>query len=179
MKKIFLFFICFALILSSIFVPAGAYSPSSFEVRAQTALMASLDTDEIIYSKGINEKRYPASLTLIMTALIVLENTKDLDKEVLTVSDYAVKSLLGTEGLVGGLQVGETLTARQILYYILMISANDATVVAAEHYGQTVDGFVEMMNQKAAELGMENTHYVNPHGLHNENQYTTAYDTKQ
>ena len=107
MKKIFLFFICFTLILGSVCVPVSAYSPSSFEVRAQTALMASLDTDEIIYSKAINEKRYPASLTKIMVALIVLENTKDLDKEVLTVSDYAVKSLLGTDSSVGGLQIGE------------------------------------------------------------------------
>ena len=176
MKKIFLFFICFTVVLSSICVPVGAYSPSSFEVRAQTALMASLDTDEIIYSKAINEKRYPASLTKIMTALIVLENTKDLDKEILTVSDYAVTSLLGTDSSVGGLQVGENLTARQMLYYLLMISANDGAMVIAEHYGGTVEKFVEMMNQRAAGLGMTNTHYVNPHGLHNDDHYTTAYD---
>lgn len=176
MKKIFLFFVCFSVICSSVFVPAGAYSPSAFEVRAQTALMASLDTDEIIYSKGINDKRYPASLTKIMTALIMLENTKDLNSENITVSDYAVNSLLGTDSSVGGLQIGETLTAKQMLYYLLMISANDGAIAIAEHYGNTVDNFVEMMNQKAAALGMKNTHYVNPHGLHDDNHYTTAYD---
>ncbi|MBQ0110555.1 MAG: D-alanyl-D-alanine carboxypeptidase, partial [Oscillospiraceae bacterium] len=125
---------------------------------------------------GINERRYPASLTKIMTALLVIENTPDIDKEMITVSDYAVKSLMGTDSSVGGLKIGETMTARQMLYYLLMISANDGAVAIAEHYGQTVDKFVEMMNQKAAALGMNDTHYVNPHGLHDSNHYTTVHD---
>ena len=176
MKRIFLCFICTFLIILSIITPAFAYHPSSFEVTAESAIMVSADTGEIVYSKKANTRRYPASLTKIMTALILLENTDDLDKEVITVSSYAVNSLLGTGSSVGGLKIGEKITARQMLYYLLMISANDGALAVAEHYGKTVDGFIAMMNKKAKELGMKNTHYMNPHGLHHENHYTTCYD---
>lgn len=176
MKKTFLCLICCFLIILGVSSPALAYNPSSFEVSAESALMASLDTGEIVYQKDAHTKRYPASLTKIMTALLLIENTKDFDAEVITVSDYAVKSLLGTDSSVGGLIPEEKITARQMLHYLLMVSANDGAMAIAEHYGSTVDGFVEMMNKKAQELGMTNTHYMNPHGLHHEEHYTTAYD---
>ncbi len=176
MKKTFLCLICTFLIIFSLATPAFAYNPSAFQITAESAIMASLDTGDIVYQKDAHTKRYPASLTKIMTALIMLEMTKDLDNEIITVSDYAVKSLLGTDSSVGGLKIGEQITAKQMLYYLLMVSANDGAMAIAEHYGKTIDGFITMMNQKAQELGMENTHYMNPHGLHHEEHYTTAYD---
>ena len=176
MKKTFLCFICTFLIIFSLVTPTLAFNPSAFQITAESAIMASLDTGDIVYSKDSNTKRYPASLTKIMTALLILENTKDLDNEIITVSDYAINSLLGTGSSVGGLKIGEKITARQMLYYLLMVSANDGAMAVAEHYGKTVEGFVEMMNKKAAELGMKNSHFMNPHGLHHEEHYTTAYD---
>lgn len=177
MKKIFLCFICTFVILTTCYIPVFAYNPTSFEITAQSAIMASLDTEDIVFSKDADTKRYPASLTKIMTALLLIENSNDLDKDIITVSDYSVNSLLGTGSSVGGLKVGEKLTARQMLYYLLMISANDGAIAVAEHIGGNESNFIDMMNQKAAELGMNNTHYKNPHGLHDEEHYTSAYDT--
>ncbi len=176
MKKTFLCIICTFLIILGICTPAAAYNPSSFEVSAESAIMVSLDTDEIVYQKDAHTKRYPASLTKVMTAILLIEKTENLDTEVITVSDYAVNSLLGTDSSVGGLEPGEKITARQMLYYLLLMSANDGAMAIAEHYGKTVEGFVDMMNQKAKELGLKNTHFMNPHGLHHEEHYTTAYD---
>ena len=176
MKKIFSVFVIITVLLCSVFVPAAAYTPTSFEITAESAIMASLDTGDVVFTKNADTKRYPASITKIMTALLVLENTENLDTEIITVTEFDVKSLYGTDSSVGGLQPGEQLTARQMLYYLLMMSANDGALAIAEHYGGTVEKFVEMMNQRATELGMNNTHYVNPHGLYDSDHYTTAYD---
>ena len=121
MKKTFLCFICTFLIIFSLITPTLAFNPSAFQITAESAIMASLDTGDIVYSKDSNTKRYPASLTKIMTALLILENTKDLDNEIITVSDYAINSLLGTGSSVGGLKIGEKITARQMLYYLLAL----------------------------------------------------------
>ncbi len=175
MKKTFF---CLILIVSIIFtsVSASAYTPTSFDITAESAIMVSLDTGEVVFSKDADVRRYPASLTKIMTALIMLEHIENLDSEIITVTDYDVNSLLGTDSSIGGLKIGEQLTARQMLYYLLMISANDGALAIAEHVGGSIENFVEMMNAKAKELGMNGTHYVNPHGLHDDNHYTTCYD---
>ncbi len=148
-----------------------------FQVSAQGIILADIDSDSIIYEKNSKEKLYPASLTKIMTALLVLENTNNLE-EILTVSKTAIDSLAGTNSSTGGLVVDEKITAEQALYLLLVSSGNDSANVIAEHYGGDENGFVEMMNGKAEALGMKQTHYMNAHGLHDDNHYTTTYDMK-
>ena len=163
---------CFGMLLGA----ASAYVPSNFEISAEGALLANYDTGDIIYSKNADKKLYPASLTKLMTALLLYENTSDLDAEMLTVSEYALNILLGTDSSVGGLIEGETLTARQMLYVLLLKSGNDSANVIAEHVAGNIASFVEKMNKRAQELGMTSTHFANAHGLHDTEHYTTPND---
>ena len=172
-KKIFPIILIFILLFS---INCSAYEISGFDVHAETALLLSLDTDEVIYSKNADKKMYPASLTKIMTAVIVLENTEDLDSEVITVSKSALLKIMGTGSTVMGLIEGEQVTARQLLYGLLMTSGGDAAYVISEHWGGTTSEFAKLMNAKASELGMASTNFVNPHGLHDDDHYTTAGD---
>ncbi len=154
---------------------ASAYEISGFELAAETAMLYNLDTDSVIYSKNADEVRYPASLTKIMTAVVVLDNCEDLDKKV-TVDSDDLTPLLGTGLTVAELKDGEALTIRQLLYLLLVRSAADASLVLAKEIGGSTDGFVAMMNEKAKELGLNNTAYTNPHGMHDDKHYTTAQD---
>ena len=124
----------------------------------------------IIIGKDENIKSAMASTTKIMTATIVLENTS-LDEEV-TVSGKAG----GTGGSRLGLKKGDKITVNDLLYGLMLRSGNDAAVALAEHVGGSVEKFADMMNQKAKELGLTNTHFVTPHGLDNSEHYTTAYE---
>lgn len=148
----------------------------SIEADTSDALAAcffDLDTREVLYAKNIHERLYPASTTKIMTALVALENG-DLDAQT-TVSQEAVtfhESGVSTAKL----KAGDVLTLRQLLYALLVVSANDAANVIAEQIAGSSGQFVEMMNEEAAEIGATNTHFTNPNGLHDEEHYTTAYD---
>ena len=175
-RKIFCVLICIVLVASFAVLPASAYVPTDFEVEAEGVLLVNPDTDDVIYAKNADKKLYPASLTKLMTALLLYENTDNLDTEVLTVSKNALKLLQGTDSSVGGLKEGEQVTARQMLYVLLLSSANDGSNVIAEHVGGSIEGFVAMMNSRAAELGMTSTHYMNAHGLHDPEHYTTPND---
>ncbi len=175
-KKIFCIFYILVLIVSVVVFPVSAYTPTNFEVEAEGAMLVNMDTGDVLYEKNIDHKLYPASLTKLMTALILYENTKDVDTETITVSDYAIRSLQGTDSSTGGLKVGEVLTVRQMLYVLLMSSANEGANAIAEHVSGSVEAFCEKMNQKAAELGMTGTHYINAHGLHDVEHYTTVSD---
>ncbi|HHW45320.1 MAG TPA: D-alanyl-D-alanine carboxypeptidase [Clostridiales bacterium] len=174
-KTVFSLFLMVILLINC--VPGvAAIKPTNFDISAEAAMLVSLDTGNILYSKNTDKKMYPASLTKIMTAVLIIENTQDFDNEIITVSEHSLKLLEGTDSSVSGLKAGEQINARQLLYCLLMTSGNDSANVAAEHYGGTIDNFVQMMNSKAAELGMHSTHYVNPHGLHDQNHYTTVED---
>lgn len=174
-KKIIAGFCCAVVLLCSCFT-AAAYEPDTFTVRAEGCILASLDTGELLYQKNENKRLYPASLTKIMTATVVLDTANDLN-EVVTAGESAIAILQGTDSSTMGLQAGEQLSVLNLLYTLLVHSANDAANILAEHFGNgSIAEFVEKMNQKAAELGMQNTHYVNAHGLHDENHYTTPYD---
>lgn len=182
-KTLFSVILTLSLVAAALFGPlspgltAHGFQPTDFEVSAEGAMLVSLDTGGVLYQKNIDQRLYPASLTKIMTAVLVIENTVDLDAESITVSKEALQLLQGTDSSTTGLKEGEVLTARQMLYNLLMASANDAANAVAEHYGGgNIDRFVQMMNEKAAALGMTGTHYVNPHGLHDENHYTTVED---
>lgn len=147
--------------------------PSFPSISAKSFIVQDNKTDKILYSKNETEKMYPASTTKILTALIVLENCKQED--VATASYNAVMST--PEGYsTANIQVGEELTIEQLLYLLLIPSANDAANVLAEHVGGSIDSFVSMMNTKLNELGLKNSHFTNAFGMHNENHYTTASD---
>ena len=121
----------------------------------------------------MDEKLYPASTTKILTCLIAVENCS-MD-EVITFSHDAVFSLESGSSNIG-IDPGQSMTLRECLYGILVGSANEVANAVAEHIAGSIDAFADMMNEKAAELGCTNSHFVNPHGLHDENHYTTAHD---
>ena len=124
-----------------------------------------------IYGKNENKQTAMASTTKIMTAIIVLENCKNLD-EVVTISAKAA----GTGGSRLGLKKDDQVTVNDLLFGLLMRSGNDAAVALANYTAGSVENFANMMNKKAQELGLVNTHFVTPHGLDNPNHYTTAYE---
>ena len=175
-KKIISIIITILLLLVTLTTPALAYKPSTFTLTAEGCLIANVDTDTIIYGKNADQKLYPASLTKIMTAVVVLDECDDLKNTIVTCHKDVLDLLLGTDSSVFNLVDGEELPALELLYILLVHSANDAAITLAQHFGGTISGFVDKMNAKAKELGMTNTHYMNPHGLHDEQHYTTPKD---
>lgn len=147
--------------------------PAGPQIEGEAAVVMDAETGAFLYSKNMEAKEYPASITKIMTTLVALENG-NLDSKV-KFSEWAVNSLEeGSSRL--WMDVGEKITLRQALYGIMLESANDCANAVAEKIGGSEEGFAELMNQKAAELGCVNTHFVNAHGLHDENHYTCARD---
>ncbi len=147
--------------------------PQGDPVNAETAILMDADTGAVLYAKSIEKQEYPASITKIMTTLIALE--KGNLSDVVTFSENAVYSIeFGSSHL--GLTAGEELTLEQCLYGIMLASANEISNAVAEHIGGDIDTFVGMMNDRAKELGCTNTHFVNVHGLYDENHYVCAKD---
>lgn len=179
MKKYRLSALFLALVLSlSLAVPACAGIVEDMEVAATAVLLADGTTGEVLYEVNAHEKRYPASITKVMTAMLVIEAVDegrlDLDK-VVTVSESAMKGL-SADGSNQNIKPGEELTVKDLLYCALVASANEACNILAEVVSGSVEAFVGKMNEEAARLGMEGTHFANPHGLHSDDHYTTAYD---
>lgn len=180
MKKIMAFICLFIYITSSSGLKAYAGSintapawPEGPSVHAEAAIVMESSTGLILYEKNIHETYYPASITKIMTALLALENSSL--SEIVTFSRDAVFKVDLDSSRIG-IDVGEQLTMQQCLYAILLESANEVSYAVGEHVGGTIENFSKMMNDRARELGCMHTHFVNPHGLHDENHYTTAYD---
>lgn len=148
-------------------------SSSDISIEAEAAVLIDAETGCVIYDKNKDIKKFPASITKIMTAMLALENAK-LDERVLF-SHQAVFSLPYNSSHIA-MDEDESLSMEQSLYAIMLESANEVSNAVAEHLGGTNEGFAEMMNKKAKDLGAKNTHFTNPHGLHDENHYTTAYD---
>ena len=139
-------------------------------ISAQSALLMDCATGRILYSKQPDKKSLIASTTKIMTALIVCEQCNVLDRVQIP------KEAVGIEGSSIYLQPDEILTVQELLYGLMLHSGNDAATALAIYCAGTVEGFVQMMNDKARVLGLQNTHFENPHGLDNENHYSTAAD---
>lgn len=131
-----------------------------------------LSTGEITYAQNIYERMYPASTTKILTAYVVIHNS-NLD-DVVTVSENAVN--LPSDSSKCGLAAGDQYTVRDLLYGLLLRSGNDAAIALAEHVSGSVEGFAELMNAEALRMGATGSHFMNPHGLPDENHYTTVYD---
>lgn len=143
------------------------------EISADAAILIDSSSEKVLYSKNENQKMYPASTTKILTAILTIENCKLND--VVTVPYDAISSI--TSGYsVAALQAGEQLTVEQLLQVMLVHSANDAANVLAFHVSGSIENFAELMNNKVSELGLTNTHFTNPSGMHDENHYTTAHD---
>jgi D-alanyl-D-alanine carboxypeptidase (penicillin-binding protein 5/6) len=160
----------FAIILSLSTITVYA---EDITIDAKGAILVDLNSGEVLYEQNADDKVYPASLTKLMTALIVMEHAA-LD-EVVTVSQSALAGL-NPHGSSAGLKVNEQMTVENMLYCLLLPSGNDAAAVLAEHVAGSIPAFVDLMNQKAKELGCTGTHFENPHGLHSEGHYTTARD---
>lgn len=132
--------------------------------------------NEVVDSINAKQKMYPASLTKMLTALVVMDNCQDIKNEKVTVSNEAIKSLYGTSSSTAGLLKGEIYTVEQLLHLLLMRSGNDAANALAEHFSTDSASFAQLMNKKAKSLGMKNSNFVNPHGLHDDKHFTTATD---
>ena len=173
-------FFCVFLIICLLFTPmltVNAYEPTGIEITANAALLVSMDTDEVLYEKNADQKVYPASITKIMTVLLMLESDKYSPDAKIAMSESALKRISGTGSSVSLLKAGEEFTQLDLVYMVLMSSYGDCALLAAEYYGGSVENFVDMMNARAVELGLDGTHYENPIGLHHDENYTTAYDT--
>ena len=171
MKRKFIFVFVFLLLFFSTSV-LGA-STSNLSISSPSALLIEESTNTIIYEKNSNVKMYPASTTKILTALLTLEKGNLTD--VVTVSDKAVDDLEG--GYVTMyISKGEKLTVEQLLNILLVPSGNVAGNILAEYVSGSMEGFVNLMNTRAKELGCTNSHFTNTYGKHDENHYTTAHD---
>lgn len=152
-------------------VQAADYWPEGPETLSPSVIVMEAATGTVLYEKNSEDAHYPASITKILTTLIALENS-DLN-EVVTFSDESIDN---TEGSGIARDYGEQMTMEQCLYAIMLESANECAYAVSEHVAGNMEAFVELMNEKVREIGCTNTHFANPHGLHNENHYTTCKD---
>lgn len=150
-----------------------SFANEEVQISSPSAVLMDYTSGKILYEKDAYKRMYPASTTKLMTAILTLENCELND--VATVSYNAVFSVPAGYSHAS-LKVDEQLTIEQLLYCLLLPSANDAANVLAEHVAGSVESFATMMNTKALELGCKDTHFVNPSGIHDENHYSTAYD---
>ena len=148
------------------------------DIQARAALLVDVNTDTVLYDKNMEEEMYPASLTKIMTALLVLEAVDRGDLSLDTQVTAGNETWLGipADGTTQNIQIGETMALEDLLYCLLVPSANEAANILAQEISGSVSSFVDRMNDRAVELGCTGTHFVNPHGLHDEEHYTTARD---
>lgn len=141
---------------------------------AGSAGLFDISNKRVLYAFQIHEKMYPASITKLMTALLFLESYQGDFSEMITASSQVAIKESGAQ--LCGYKAGDQVTLDQLLNGLLIYSGNDAAVMIAEYTAGSVDEFVSRMNQRAVQLGATNTHFVNPHGLHDDAHYTTAYD---
>ena len=180
-KRFLSVFLLFVLLVTLSVTPFAAAEESKLpedpDIQAKAALLVDANTGAIVYAKNEHQELYPASLTKIMTALLVVEA---IDKGQLSleqeVTASATISSLDTDGSTANIKPGEVMTVEQLLYCMLVVSANEACVILAEAVAGSVDAFVAHMNEKAQALGCKNTHFVNPTGLHDSQHYTSAWD---
>lgn len=181
MKRILSLFISLIFVICSFCcVPAIAqgavYTPDQ-KIYSESYMLINLDDSSypVVAQQNQDVRRYPASLTKIVTAIVVINNVADLSQQT-TVSQTAYDAMLGTGAQVANLKVGEVLTIEQLLYLTMVHSACDACHVLAEFVAGDVDSFCKMMNDWVISLGCKDTNFVNPDGLHDDNHYTTAQD---
>ena len=178
MKKIIKIIICFLIIVSSSLVIntkniVAEDGDEDIQLSTEAAVLIDATSGAVLYEKNATMQMFPASTTKIMTALLAIEHGNLND--VITVSEDAVNNIDRTSSHIY-LDYGEQFTLEQGLYALLLQSSNDVAYAIAEHIGGTYDNFIVMMNDKAKSIGAMNTNFMNPHGLPDDNHYTTAYD---
>lgn len=152
---------------------ASSHWPKAPATTAQAAILMEAETGTILYAKNIHEQLYPASTTKMLTCLLAVEHCA-LDETVQF--SYKAVDAVPTDASNMGMDAGEYLSLEECLYGIMVASANEVANAVAEHVAGSLDGFAEMMNERAKELGCKNSHFVNANGLFDEDHYTSAYD---
>lgn len=174
MKKLKIIFFIFIFLMQFIIFLSPSYADSdNLKTYCPSCILIEANTGKVLYEKNSNDVRFPASTTKIMTAILTVENC-NLD-DVATVSHNAVYSI-PYDYTHASLKEGEELTIEQLLYALMIPSANDAAIVLAEHISGSVEEFAKLMNKRAEELGCKNTHFVNPNGIHSKYHTSTSYD---
>ena len=174
MKRILNILLCLGIFLhvSAATALAAPSWPTGVEIEADGGIVMA-NSGAILYGKNIHTQYFPASITKLLTALIIIENC-DLN-DMVTFSENAVYNV--EEGSTSaGYDTGDQATVRNCLYAMVLKSANEAANALAEHAAGSIDAFADMMNQKAAELGCTDSHFANPSGLNNPEHYTSAHD---
>lgn len=151
-----------------------SYAATEPTINSGAGVVINADTGEVLFGKDADGKYYPASITKVMTALLVMENCPDLDAMV--TFSKAATSNLESGAVTIKLTEGDKLSVRDCLYALMLKSANEVANGLAEHVGGSISGFADMMNKRAKELGCTNTNFVNPNGLNNSNHYVSAHD---
>lgn len=178
MKKYRFFSALMAVVLSLALLPAPAAALDDPDIQAQHVILLDGNYDEVLYDKAGEEKAYPASITKVMTALLVMEaiDAGQMTADTMITASETSQQGLSIYGSTQNIKPGETMSVKDLLYCLLVPSANEAANILAEAVDGSVEEFVAHMNRKAGELGCQGTHFVNPHGLHNDDHYTTALD---
>ncbi len=180
-SRIVCFVLSLLIVLSCATVSVQAYQSDivdSMTTEARSAILVDPDTDFILYQHNAYDKAYPASITKVMSAILVMEA---LDQGKLTLDQQITATQSAWKGMDytssnQNIQPGETMTVKDLVYCMMVASANEACNILATEISGSIDAFVEAMNQKATELGCTGTHFMNPHGMPDDNHYTTAYD---
>lgn len=174
--SVFLVFIITAVTVFSPFSTASAAFTPNQEINSQAAYLVNMDSGEVLYAKNEDQQIIPASLTKIMTAIIVLEEEDDLNR-IITAPSYVFDEFVGVGVSTADFRAGEQIRVIDLLYGLLLQSACEAGNILADYYGGgNIQTFIDKMNTKAQELGATNTHFMNAHGLDAEGQVTTAKD---
>ncbi len=145
-------------------------------VRSECAILVDVSAGRIVASRGADKKVYPASLTKVMSLVTAYEHVKNIDREYITMTYDILNPLIVSGNSLAGFEVGESVSVREYMYGMIMPSGADAAEAIAVYCGGSIAGFADMMNKKAAELGMKNSHFSNPVGDFSEENYSTVYD---
>lgn len=147
--------------------------PQAADIASDTGILMDADTGTVLFDKGGDQQRYPASITKIMTLLVAVENSSMVDQ--VTFTETGVRNVTADSSNINS-KVGEVMTMQDCLHALIIKSANDVAAQIAEHVGGTEQNFIDMMNQRAAEIGCTNTHFTNSSGLPDDNHYSSAKD---
>ncbi len=174
-KKIISFLLILTLFSSFLTINSQALYNSSVELNADIVLLASIDDGTVLLAKNNDKRTPPASLTKIVTATLALQHFTDLD-QIIEADETSIMEISGTGSSNANIQVGEKMSVRDLLYCLLVHSANEAANILGTQVAGSIADFVKMMNEYVKSIGCKNTHFVNCHGLDDEEQYTTADD---
>ena len=152
---------------------AGYLPVDAPEINASSAIVMDIDTGDILYEKDIHGHYYPAGITKVVTALIAIEEANVNDN--ITISESVMSQLTQNSSVVG-FKLGENVTVRDTLYAIMFCPSQDASLALSEYVAGSSSGFADKMNERMTEFGLTDTHFVNPSGVHEEDQYTSCYD---